>query len=115
MDPRLAGVTDNDLDGESQAEWKWVRKRTEAACRLYGERLAAAAPALLVGILEGEAGVELVFHIVHLAAEQEHGGGGIDEDGDALLLDHVLEFLAVLGVFDDVGKAGAALLLDADA
>src|SRR5262249_35652181 len=43
------------------------------------------------------------------------GGGGIDENCDALVLDHVLEFLALLRVLDDVGKARAALLLHADA
>src|SRR3546814_12806694 len=50
-------------------------------CRsLDVKRLAAAAAALLVGIGEHEAAVELVVDVVHLAAEQEHDGGGIDED-----------------------------------
>src|SRR5271165_2774689 len=78
------------------------------------ETLPAAAAALLVRVVEDEAGLERVFDVVHLAAEQEHGRGGVDEDLDALVLDHLLEPLPLLGVFDEIAEARAAARLDAD-
>src|SRR3546814_18946877 len=60
------------------------------------------------------AALELVLDVVHLAAEQEHDGGGLDEDLHALVLDHVLQLALLLGVLDHVAHAGAALGADAD-
>ena len=62
------------------------------------EAFAAAAAALLIGIGEDEAGLELVLDIVHLAADQEHDRGRVDEDPHPLVLDHVLELLLILGL-----------------
>src|SRR3546814_7304970 len=73
------------------------------------EGLAAAAAAFLVRIAEDEARLKLVLHIVHLRADDEHGGSRVDEEGYALLLDLVLEALLFLGVFDRIAHAGAAL------
>jgi iron-sulfur cluster assembly protein len=79
------------------------------------ERLAAAAAALLVRVAEDEARLQLVLDIVHLAAEDEQGRLGVDIDGDALVLDHLVVRLLGGRIFDRVGQAGAALALDPEA
>ena len=53
--------------------------------------------------------------IVHLGAEQEHHRLGVDQHLDALVLDHLVEGLLILGPFHGVFHAGAAAVLDADA
>ena len=78
-------------------------------------RLAAAAGAGLVRVVEDELGLHLVGLVVHLGAEQEQHGLGIDQDLDALVLDDLVGRADVMGVFDRVGLPGAAAVLDADA
>src|SRR3712207_6967018 len=56
-------------------------------------RSPASAPGLLVRVAEYEAGLDLVIDIIHFRADQEHGRGRVDQDLDALVLDHFLELL----------------------
>ena len=53
--------------------------------------------------------------VVHLGAEQEQHGLGIDQDLDALVLDDLVGRADIMGVFDSVGLSGTAAVLDADA
>src|SRR5690349_976582 len=82
---------------------------------LNAEALAAAAAGFLVGVLEDEAALQLVVHEVHFGADQEHGGGGVDQDLDALVLHDFLELLDLVRVLDGIAETGAATSLDADA
>src|SRR3954452_5953048 len=79
------------------------------------EGLAAAAATLLVRITEHEAGLQLLLHIIHLGAEDEQGRLGIDQHGNAVLLDHFVRRLLLVGIFDGVAEAGTALAAYADA
>src|SRR5947209_5112000 len=54
------------------------------------DRLAAAAGGDLVGVVEDELGLHLVSLVVHLGPEQKQHGLGIDQDLDALVLDHLV-------------------------
>src|SRR6185312_1690266 len=83
--------------------------------RSYVEGFAAAAAALLVRIAEGEARLELVLDIVHLGADDEHRGLGVDQQGDALVLHHLVEFALFVSVFERVCQARAAAAAHADA
>src|ERR1700751_4174592 len=67
-----------------------VRLGRFARRRRQRHRLAAAAGGGLVRIVEHEAGGELVDLEVHLGAEQEHHRLGIDQQLDALVLDHLV-------------------------
>ena len=78
-------------------------------------RFAAAAGADLVRVVEDELRLHLVGLVVHLGAEQEQHGLGIDQDLDALVLDHLVGGTDLVGIFDRVGLPGAAAVLDADA
>src|SRR3954466_2785251 len=78
-------------------------------------RLPAAAGAGLVRIVEDELRLHLVGLVVHLGAEQEQHRLGIDQDLDALVLDDLVGRADIVGVFDGVGLAGTAAVLDADA
>src|SRR4051794_22333314 len=69
------------------------------------EGFAAAAAALLVRIAESEARLDLVFDIIHLGADDEHGRLRVDQDGDALVLDHLVELALLVGIFERIGKA----------
>src|SRR6185437_14632852 len=79
------------------------------------EGLTAAAAPLLVGIAEGEARLQLVFDIVHFGADDEHRRLRIDEDRDALGLDHLVELALLVGIFERVGEPRAAAAAHADA
>src|SRR5438132_846818 len=57
------------------------------------EGFAAAAAALLVRIAEDEARLELLLHIIHLGAQDEERGLGIDQHGHPMLLDHLVRGL----------------------
>src|SRR5437868_7316851 len=76
-------------------------------------RLAAAASADLVGVVEDELGLHLVGLVVHLGAEQEQYGLGVDQNLDALVLHHFVGRLHIVGVFHRVGLPGTAAILDA--
>ena len=78
-------------------------------------RFAATAGAGLVRVVEDELRLHLVGLVVHLGAEQEQHGLGIDQDLDALVLDHFVGRADLVGVFDRVGLPGAAAVLDPDA
>src|SRR5438105_11698397 len=76
---------------------------------------AATAGRDLVRIVEDELGLHLVGLVVHLGAEQEQHGLGIDQDLDALVLDYFVGGAHLMGIFDRIGLTGAAAILDADA
>src|SRR6266853_1623226 len=79
------------------------------------ERLAAAAAALLVRVAEDKARLELLLDVIHLGAEDEHDGFGVDEDCHPLVLDDFVEFALLVGVFDRVAEPRAAARPHADA
>lgn len=79
------------------------------------EGLAAAAAPFFIGIDEGEAAFELLLDEIHLRAEQEHDGLGVDQHLDSFILHHLIVFVYVIGIFDGVGQARAAARADADA
>src|SRR5579872_1514013 len=83
--------------------------------RLDGDALAAAAGVGLVRIVEDELGREARRLVVDLRAEQEEHRLGLDEDGDALVLDDLVKRRGGFGVFDHVLLAGAAAVLHAHA
>src|SRR5205814_8333966 len=72
------------------------------------ERLAAAAAAFFVRIAEDEAGLQLLFDVIHLGADNEHDGFRVDQDCDPLILDDLVEFAFLVGVFERVGQTRAA-------
>src|SRR5260370_16983606 len=75
-------------------------------------RLAAPTAAFLVRILEGEAGFQLAVDIVHFRADQEHRRLRIDQDGDALGFDHLIELALLVRVFERIGQSRATTGLD---
>src|SRR5262245_7575294 len=81
-------------------------------CRLELYRFAAAAGRRLVRIVEYELRRELVGLIIHLGADQEQHRFGIDQDAHALVLDHLVGGLDLLGILHRVGHAGAAAVAD---
>src|ERR1700761_827891 len=85
------------------------------AGRLELHGFAAAAGANLIRIVEDELGLHLVGLVVHLGAEQEQDRLGVDQDLDALVLDDFVGGANFMGVFDRIGLAGAAAVLDSDA
>src|SRR3954454_829447 len=78
-------------------------------------RLAATAGRDLVRIVEDELGLHLVGFVIHLGAEQEQHGLGIDQDLDAPVLDLLVGRPDLVLIFDGIGLPGAAAVLDADA
>src|SRR6201990_2131897 len=64
--------------------------RSSNFCRLELHGLAAAAGGNLVRIVEDELGLHLVGLVVHLGAEQEQHGLGVDQDLHALVLDDLV-------------------------
>src|SRR5258706_278205 len=86
---------------------------------VFGRRnrdaLAAAAGRRLVGIVEHEAGAELLAHEIHFRADQEEDRFRFDEDFHTLVLDHLVERFDIFGVIHRVGHAGAAAVGHADA
>src|SRR5580692_197262 len=118
------------LEGWSRAQPLWpsfeARKKARApqddvawrkklAVDLGGgqlHRLAAAAGRDLVRVVEDELGLHLVGLVVHLGAQQEQHRLGIDQDLDALVLDHFVGGADIVGIFDGVGLPGAAAVLD---
>src|SRR2546430_12389562 len=89
--------------------------RLSDLCRRQLHRLAAATGRDLVRIVEDELGLHLVGLVVHLGAEQEQHGLRVDQDLHAPVLDHLVGGTDLMRVFDRVGLAGAAAILDADA
>src|SRR6266851_852467 len=79
------------------------------------ERLAAAAAALFVRVAEDKARLELLLDVIHLGAEDEHDGLGVNEDRHALVLDDFVEFALLVGVFDRIAEPRAAPGAHADA
>src|SRR5580693_183098 len=79
------------------------------------KRLAAAAAALLVGIAEDKAVFELFLDVIHLGAEDEHDRLGVDQHGDSLVLNDLVELALLVGIFERVTEAGAAARAHADA
>src|SRR5260370_37882008 len=78
-------------------------------------RLAAPTAAFLVRILEGEAGFQLAVDIVHFRADQEHRRFRIDQDGDTLGFDHLIELALLVRILERIGQPRATAGLDADA
>ena len=78
------------------------------------ERFPAAAAPFFVGILEYEAAFEFFFDVIHLGAEQEHDGFGVDEHGDVVFFHHLVELADLIGIFNRVGKPRAAARAHAD-
>src|SRR3954454_1741752 len=97
------------------AEYGWKRSSLLDLRRRQLHRLAAAAGTDLVGVVEDELGLHLVRLVVHLGAEQEQHGLWVDQDLDALILDNLVGWLHVVGVFNRVGLPRAAAVLDSDA
>src|SRR5437763_10421252 len=79
-----------------------------ALMSLNVERLAAAATALLVRVAEHEPRLQLLLDVVHFGAEDEHNGLRVDQDGHSLILDDLVVFTLIVGVFERVGQARAA-------
>src|ERR1700741_5251925 len=73
-----------------------------------GEALAAAAGALGVGIVEHEAGGEIVLAPVHDRADQIEDGGAVDVEDAAGRLDLLVELRLLGHIVDRIGKARAA-------
>src|SRR5215471_5047327 len=78
------------------------------------ERLAAAAAALLVGIAERKAALQLFLDIIHLGAEDEHDRFRIDEDRDALVFNDFVELALLVGIFERVAEARTTTRAHAD-
>jgi hypothetical protein len=76
--------------------------------------LAAAAGVGLVRVVEHELRRQLGGLVVDRGADQEQHGLGIDQDGHALVLDHLVDRPLLGGVFEDVFRARAAAVLHAD-
>src|SRR5450759_645527 len=87
--------------------WLDLRRR-----QLHG--FAAATGAGLVRVVEDELRLHLVGLVIHLGAEQEQHGLGIDQDLDALVLDDLVGGANIVGIFDRIGLPGAAAVLDPD-
>src|SRR5205085_5222993 len=89
-----------------------------AQSRLNGKALAAAAGALGVGIVEHEAGGEIVLAPVHHRPDQVQDRRAVDVEGASGRLDLLVEALLLGHIIDRVGEAGAAApgrrQLDAD-
>src|SRR5438105_6063943 len=96
MKPAHAGKEVSDLSGR----------------QLHG--FATAASAGLVRIVEDELRRHPVDLVVHLGAQQEQHGLGIDQDLHALVLDDLVGRANLVGVLDRIGLPGAAAVLDAD-
>jgi glutathione S-transferase len=84
-------------------------------CRFELDRFAAATGRGLVRIIEHELRRQLVDPVIHLGAQQEQHCLGIDQDAHALVLDDFVQRIDLLGIIHDVGHAGAAAVLNADA
>src|SRR5215471_10180487 len=78
-------------------------------------RFPTSAGADLVRIVEDELCLQLVGLVVHLGSEQEQHGLWIDQNLDALVFNDLIGRADFVGIFDRVGLAGAATILDADA
>src|SRR5687767_10312916 len=68
-----------------------------------GEALAAAAFALDVGITEAERLVQALADEIHLGAIEKGEALAVDDDLDAMVLEHQVGALHVIGIVDDVG------------
>src|SRR5947209_8447935 len=85
-----------------------VRRRRLAAAPAFGSRyernrFPAAAGRDLVRVVEHELGRELGRAEIHLGAEQEQHGLGVDQHGDALLLHDLVARPDGLGGIERVG------------
>src|SRR3569832_283794 len=67
--------------------------------RLELHRLAAAAGANLVRIVEDELSLHSVGLVIHLGAEQEQNRFGVDQDLHALILDDFVGRANLMGIF----------------
>src|SRR5436309_1821466 len=77
-------------------------------------RLPTATGRGLVRIIEHEGRGQLVDLEIHLGAKQEQNGLRIDQQFDALVLDHLIELRRVGRIFHRVGHAGTAAVLHDD-
>ncbi len=72
------------------------------------ERFTAAAAAFFIGVAEGKTAFEFVLDIIHFGADQEHHGFRVNQHLHAVTLHHLVKFADLIGIFDGVGKTGAA-------
>src|SRR6267154_1532800 len=79
------------------------------------EGFTAAAATLFIRVAEGETRLQLVLDEIHLGAEDEHRRLGIDQDGDAVGLDDLIELALLVGIFERVGQPRAAARAHPDA
>jgi hypothetical protein len=79
------------------------------------EGFAAAAATLFIRVAEGEARLQLILDEIHFGAENEHRRLGIDQDGDAVRLDDLVELALLVGIFERVGQPRAAARAHPDA
>src|SRR5262249_20654590 len=79
------------------------------------EGLAAPAAPLLVRIAEDEARLELLLDVIHLSTQDEKRGLRIDQHPYPVLLDDLVRRLVLIGLFQRVAEARAALAAHADA
>src|SRR5918997_1950370 len=82
---------------------------------LAGERAAAAAATLNVGVVDGEASAHEAVHVVELAAHDVRDAHGVDEYLDALGLDNFVVVVDLVVEVDRVLEAGATARPDTDA
>jgi len=78
-------------------------------------RPSAAALPLHVGVAEAEGLVQALLHEVDFGAVDVAEAGAIDDDLDALILEHDVVGGDLVGIVHDVGKTRAAGLLDRQA
>src|SRR5258705_8668311 len=79
------------------------------------EGFTAAATTLFIRVAEGETGLQLVLDEIHLGAEDEHRRFRIDQDGDAVRLDYLVELALLVGIFERIGQPRAATRTHPDA
>src|SRR5829696_7488661 len=82
---------------------------------LAGKRATAAAAALDVGVVHGEAGAHEAVHVVELASHDVGDAHGVDEHPDALGLEDLVVLGDLVVEVDAVLESGAAAGPDADA
>jgi len=100
--------------GAETAPQVHVRSLYIVKARSNVEGLSTAAAAFLVRIVEDEAGLQLVLDIIHFRSQQEHAGLGIDQQGDAVVLDHLVVLTLFIGILKRIGQSGAASRAHAD-
>lgn len=91
----------------------WNPKQKTAGSNI--EALSTSALAFFIGIVEHKLTTELIFHEIHLCADECHNGLVVNHHLDAFLIDHLVEFLDLLlpDVVHVVAQARTALLAEA--